>query len=186
MKITLDSFNKTMVGVLLGMIIGMFVQCIYDYKHIEPRTIHETTIDTLIVQDTIGDTVRITKYQPIPMKEYKTKDTVYVENKPIVREISHKVYDNTIDTFKTLQDTIKYHQTISYHITTKDTDVDTIDIRVKERIPYLVRYVENRTTEYVAKKPKFTVSVGGGMGWNTNGTITPNLGIFVGYPIFSK
>lgn len=181
----MTNFTRYSIGLFVGMVIGMFTQCLYDVKHITPTTITKT--DTIRVTDTLTTQTTITKYKPTPTRVYKTTDTVYIQNKPTESVKIHKVYNNTIDTTKTLTDTLKYSQRINYHITTTDTDIDTIQISTQEKIPYITRYIETTktNTQYVTKKPKLTIGTGIGYGINTKGNINPYLGIFVGYPIFS-
>ena len=179
----MDKLTQMMLGVFVGMFIGMITQCFYDLRHAQIRTIYRTAIDTVIVKDTVYGEVTVNQYKPKPTKVYITKDTT---SKTLSEAfITHKVYDNTFDTTKTLRDTLKYRQSIRYHITTRNSDIDTIRIMTKESIPIITHYVERQNTEYVKQKPKFTVSIGGGVGITPTGTIQPNLGIFCGYPIFS-
>lgn len=171
--------------VALGMIIGMFVQCIYDVKHQTPQTIEKVVKDTIVVTDTVFNTTTITKYQPQPTRvEYKL-DTVYLQGSemPLYSVKTHKVYIDTIDTLKTLTDTLKYRQSINYYITTTDKDVDTIKIQTNEEIPVITRSI--LSTEYVYQKPKrFSATLGIGAGVTPQGQIQPNIGITIGYTLF--
>lgn len=179
----MNKLTQIMFGVFVGMFIGMITQCFYDLRNAQVRTIYRTAIDTVVVKDTVYGEVTINQYKPKPTTVYVTRDTT--SETPTVAFITHKVYTNTIDTTKTLRDTLKYRQNIFYRITTRNEDIDTIQIRTKESLPIITHYVEKQSTEYVKQKPKFTVSIGGGIGITPTGTIQPNLGFFCGYPIFS-
>lgn len=183
----MNKFNKIMCGILIGFIVGSVCQCFYDIREINKKTDEyykeEIRKDTVYINDTIpSDTLWLTKYKPLPTRTYTTHDTVYIENKPIVALKTHKVYNCSIDTIKALGDTLKYAQTINYHITTTDNDIDTIQIATQENIPVITHYVEK--VQCKTKKPKLTLSAGIGVGINTKGNIYPNVGLTLGYPIW--
>lgn len=182
----MNRLNKIMICVLIGFMVGSIVQCVYDIKQLNKHNdelMEQLEKDTVYVNDTIpSDTLWFTKYKPTPSKTYTTHDTVYIQNMPIVALKNHKVYNSSIDTIKALGDTLKYAQTIKYHITTIDNDIDTIQIATQEDIPVITHYVEK--TKTITKKPKLILSAGVGVGLNTKGNITPNIGITLGYPIW--
>lgn len=172
--------------VALGMIIGMVVQCIYDVKHQTTQTIEKVVNDTIVVTDTVFNTTTITKYQPQPRRvEYKL-DTLYLQGSetPYYSVKTHKVYIDTIDTLKTLTDTLKYRQSINYYITTTDKDVDTIKIQTNEEIPLITRTISE--LKYVKNIPTWTLNAGIGVGVTPKGDIQPTIGITFGYTLWSK
>ena len=171
--------------VALGMILGMVVQCIYDIKHQTIQTTEKVVRDTIVVTDTVFGSTTIVKYQSQPTRvEYKL-DTVYLQasETPLYGVKTHKVYVDTIETIKTLTDTIKYKQRINYYITTTDKDVDTIKFQTNEEIPVITRSISE--LKYVYQKPKrLSATLGIGAGVTPQGQIQPNIGITIGYTLF--
>lgn len=133
---------------------------------------YETKTDTVRISDTviIFDTVRITEFQPV--KEYITRyDTIKVLDTlkafiPIsVKEYSTEQYKAIIEGYKP--------NLLSLDIYQKQTTIfDTIRIQTNTTI-----------TKY--RKPRFALSVGPGIGYDSH-KVTPFIGVNFGFVLWSK
>ena len=144
------------------LIIGLVLLCIHYCSR--PT---ETVIETEIQRDTITKTDTIVKYLPSPVKTAYVHDT-------IVR----------VDTIEMAVPVV----TSEYKDSTYEAVVSGGYFARLERIAVYPKtcYVSEQVTTKVAKKPKISVVVGVGVGYDpVRKQVAPNIGVMVGFPIYN-
>lgn len=126
------------------------------------KTMEKIVKKTDSVTITRVDTVRYDK--PVPVFVRST-DTLYVHDTILIKE--QKVFKDS---------------TYMAWVSGYQPNLDSIEVYPKT----VTNYITNEVTKTVTKikKPKWVISVGGGVGYN--GKIEPSVGINAGYVLFSK
>ena len=145
--------------VFLFLLIGIVIGSLFFPRR---QNLEKITTITDTVSDTRYDTVR---YGYPVAYFWNYRDTLFVHDTILIRE--EKVYRDS---------------TYTAWVSGYQPKLDSIEVYPKT----VTNYITNEVTKTVTKtkKPKWVISVGGGIGYN--GKIEPYVGLSAGYVIWSK
>lgn len=128
--------------------------------------------------------------------KFKTKEKIVTKTDSVtVTKVDTVRYDKPVPVFVRSTDTLYVHDTILIKeqkvfkdstymawVSGYQPELDSIEVYPKTVTNYITTEVTKTVTKI--KKPKWVISVGGGVGYN--GKIEPYVGLNAGYVLFSK